>query len=207
MQWLRRQGNDRTGSDKKQWLAVSSKGLRILDCGWAKCVQSGLNRFFSNFQLYSRLQFVFNARKSHTKPHYLFVLGCEDDLSAWARQRCCPLTQSWKSDEMKTTSPHEPGRDVALSRSPERRYKMKTTSPSQQIPSSLTELSLVDQINTHFWTLHQTKLCNCDIPLAQGKNVVHRAMTLQDEPDRGDMRILFYRHSLLQQLDVHIATL
>ena len=87
------------------------------------------------------------------------------------------------------------------------RYEMKTTSPSQQIPSSLTELSLVDQINTHFWTLHQTKLCNCDIPLAQGKNVVHRAMTLQDEPDRGDVRILFYRHSLLQQLDVHIATL
>ena len=34
-----------------------------------------------------------------------------------------------------------------------------------------------------------------------------RAMTLQDEPDRGDVRILFYRHSLLQQLDVHIATL
>ena len=106
---------------------------------------------------------------------------------------------------MKTTSPHEPGRDVALSRSPERRYKMKTTSPSQQIPSSLTELSLVDQIHTHFWTLHQTKLCNCDIPLAQGKNVVHRAMTLQDEPDRGDVRILFYRHSRLQQLDVHTA--
>ena len=72
---------------------------------------------------------------------------------------------------------------------------------------SLTELSLVDQINSHFWTLHQTKLCNCDIPLAQGKNVVHRAMTLQDELDRGDVRILFYRHSLLQQLDVHIATL
>ena len=108
---------------------------------------------------------------------------------------------------MKTTSPHEPGRDVALSRSPERRYKMKTTSPSQQIPSSLTELSLVDQIHTHFWTLHQTKLCNCDIPSAQGKNMVRRAKTLQDEPDRGDVRILFYRHSLLQQLDVHIATL
>ena len=128
----------------------SQKGLLILDCGWAKCVQSGLNRFFSNFQLYSRLQFVFNARKSHTKPQYLFVLGCEDDLSAWARQRCCPLTQSWKSDEMKTTSLHEPGRDVALSRSPERRSKMKTTSPSQQIPASLTELSLVDQFTLIF---------------------------------------------------------
>ena len=150
---------------------------------------------------------MINAKKSHTKPQYLFVLGCEDDLSAWARQRCCPLTQSWKSDKMKTTSPHETGRDAALSRNPERRYKMKTTSPSQQIPSSLTELSLVDQIHTHFWTLHQTKLCNCDIPLAQGKNMVSRAMTLQDEPDRGDVRILFYRHSLLQQLDVHIATL
>ena len=109
-----------------------------------------LTDFVSNFQLYSRLQFVFNARKSHTKPHYLFVLGCEDDLSAWARQRCCPLTQSWKSDEMKTPSPHEPGRDVALSRSPERRSKMKTTSPSQQIPASLTELSLVDQFTLIF---------------------------------------------------------
>ena len=46
---------------------------------------------------------------------------------------------------------------------------MKTTSPSQQIPSSLTELLLVDQINTHFWTLHQTKLCNCNLLSPWGK--------------------------------------
>ena len=100
---------------------------------------------------------------------------------------------------MKTTSPHEPGRDVALSRSPERSYKMKTTSPTQQIPSSLTQLSLVDQIHTHFWTLHQTKLYNFEIPLAQGK-------IWYVEPDRGDARILIYRHSLLHQLDAQIAT-
>ena len=70
---------------------------------------------------------------------------------------------------MKTTSPHEPGRDVALSRSPERRSKMKTTSPSQQIPASLTELSLVAWIHTHFCALHQTKLCNCNLLSPWGK--------------------------------------
>ena len=64
---------------------------------------------------------------------------------------------------MKTTSPPEPGRDVALSRSPERRYKMKTTSPKQEMAWSLTELSLVDRIHIHFWALHQTKLCNCNL--------------------------------------------
>ena len=31
------------------------KGLRILDCGWLKCVQIGLNRFFTQCQLYSQM--------------------------------------------------------------------------------------------------------------------------------------------------------
>ena len=73
------------------------------------------------------------------------VLVCEDDLSTW------------------------PGRDVALSRSPERRYKMKTTSPKQEMAWSLTELSLVARIHTHFCALHQTKLCNCNLLSPWGK--------------------------------------
>ena len=107
----------------------------------------------------------------------------EDDLSAWARQRCCPLTQSWKKVQNEDDLP----------------LTTNTGEPNWAL--------IGRSIHTHFWTLHQTKLCNWGIPLAQGKNMVSRAMTLQDEPDRGDVRILFYRHSLLQQLDVHIATL
>ena len=70
---------------------------------------------------------------------------------------------------MKTTSPHQPGRHVALSRSPERRYKMKTTSPKQEMAWSLTQLSLVDRIHIHFWALHQTKFCNCNLLSPWGK--------------------------------------
>ena len=68
------------------------KGLSIENFEWVKCMQNGLDRIFTHFQLYSRMWFVFKARKSQTKPQYLFVLGCEDDLTVTATQRCYPLT-------------------------------------------------------------------------------------------------------------------
>ena len=52
---------------------------------WSKFVVP-IFRYAANFSLWS------TKKKSQREPQYLIVLGCEDDLSITAKQRCCPLT-------------------------------------------------------------------------------------------------------------------